>query len=332
MKIYYESLLNSVKRHTYKLEKQSLFVNTPWVLVDQDNEEQKFIFKRNGELILSKNGVVTKGNWEYLPEANSLIIEQSSGTILLNETYLDGNVLILKIDGTANSYYPLANSNEIPDLNIPKYLLGKKLEKEDFGIVKLDADTDLLIPKSSADAKYGLYYNMKGKPVYTTSDSYELTSKNDSQYYLISDQTKYIHVKNGVIGVSSNYTKYSDNHLTEYQILDGLKSFRFDENVGHTLLRNKQLYPNQKGVFFQGGYGVDTDENSKIIKCYIENKFKIKGGQALKIRGQKRDEIHKNDIILEPRSIPNGKYKLKNQFRSFFCEENIIIKTGFSLF
>jgi hypothetical protein len=105
----------------------------PWAMIDEEFEMQKLIFRKNKELIMSKNGQVTLGKWDYLSEAKSLLIDRGSDKILFNEGFIDQGVMILKLDGTQNKYFALANENQIPDLDVFTYL--KKLRYTKLNIV-----------------------------------------------------------------------------------------------------------------------------------------------------------------------------------------------------
>ena len=56
--------INSLKQFTLSLKKKSLLVDKPWTLIDDKGTIQKFIFKKDNGLIMSKNGKVTEGSWE----------------------------------------------------------------------------------------------------------------------------------------------------------------------------------------------------------------------------------------------------------------------------
>ena len=49
---------------------------------------QKLIFRKNKELIMSKNGQVTIGKWDYFGEAKSLLIDRGANIILCNEGFI----------------------------------------------------------------------------------------------------------------------------------------------------------------------------------------------------------------------------------------------------
>jgi hypothetical protein len=126
MKEYLKSIVSQLSNYSKSLNTTALFIDKPWAMIDDEFEIQKLIFKRDKELILSKNGIATIGKWDYLPAAKSLLIDRGKDKILCNEAFINEGVLILKVDGTSNNFFALANENIIPDLNIVKYLKGLK--------------------------------------------------------------------------------------------------------------------------------------------------------------------------------------------------------------
>jgi hypothetical protein len=126
MKLYLGNLLSRVKEYSQSLDIKEVFVECPWVIIDENKNQQKYIFKRNGDLIMSLNGQVTIGKWEYLSAAKSLVIDRNVDKILLNQNFVDPVVMVLKMDGAMNhENLILANEILLPDLDVVKYL--KKL-------------------------------------------------------------------------------------------------------------------------------------------------------------------------------------------------------------
>lgn len=129
MKIFFQNITTSLNNFSKSLDRKSIFVDKPWALIDSDLEMQKLIFKKNKELILSKDGQVVMGKWDYFPEAKSLLIDRGQDKILLNEGFIDEGVMILKKDGTNNEFFVLANENVVPDLDAYSYLQKLRYRK-----------------------------------------------------------------------------------------------------------------------------------------------------------------------------------------------------------
>ena len=138
MKIYLQDLINRLAQFSEKLDNTSLFIDKPWVLIDSNSDRHKYIFQRNGSLLMSLNGQVKIGKWKYLAVAKSILIDRIEDKILLNQYFVNGAIMILKIDGANNQQLILANENEIPDLNIEKYM--ETLYDKNFNVVKRKLD------------------------------------------------------------------------------------------------------------------------------------------------------------------------------------------------
>ena len=126
MKTYIENILPRISKFSEQLNKLTLLLDEPWVIVNGDGGFVKLIFKKDNSILVSKNGEVSIGKWELLNKANSLLIQIESSTKLYNHCFLDKAVMILKMDG-GNEYMTLLNQNIIPDLNVNKYF-EEKLE------------------------------------------------------------------------------------------------------------------------------------------------------------------------------------------------------------
>lgn len=122
MKALLENLLPRLKQYSATLERHEVFVDAPWVVIDDNHNQHKYIFRRNGELIMSLNGQVTIGKWEYLESAQSLLIDRVQDKILLNQMFVHPAVMVLKRDGISDDYMVLGNEKLLPKLDAEYYL------------------------------------------------------------------------------------------------------------------------------------------------------------------------------------------------------------------
>ena len=146
------NLVNQLKNYSATLEKANLLIDKPWTIIDEDNEIQRLIFKKDKTLVLSKNGQAEIGKWDYFPEAKALLIDRGADKILCNEAYIDEGILILKLDGSNNNHYILANQNIIPDLNILEYLNNQRKNKLNLVFYKLADGNRLEIERNKHEA------------------------------------------------------------------------------------------------------------------------------------------------------------------------------------
>jgi hypothetical protein len=181
MKQYLNNLLPRIKQFSESLDKKESFIDTPWVIVDEDLNQQKYIFKRNGELIMSLNGQVSIGKWEYLSTAKSLLIDRNQDKILLNQFFVDPAVMVLSLDGRKEDYLILANEILVPDLDVTGYL--KRLYYQKNNIATRRLKTGELLELSFGDTVYGSEVKIEGQPV---SDGF-VESAEPGKKYVIKD-------------------------------------------------------------------------------------------------------------------------------------------------
>jgi hypothetical protein len=190
MNIYLKSIVRQLKNHSATLERTSIFLDKPWALIDDELEMQKLIFKGNKELILSKNGQVQMGKWDYFPEAKSILIDRGNNDrILCNEAFIDKGVMILRKDGTENNFFILANENIVPDLDANRYLKELRFQKLKILETKLVDGRILEVQREFDD----WHIPEVGSPVTEEAEPIE-----DGKYQL-EDKRQFFEVKGGRI-------------------------------------------------------------------------------------------------------------------------------------
>ncbi len=111
MKTYILDIIPKIKKFSQKLDDITLLTNQHWVVMDSIGKTKTiFIFRHNNELLISTNGKVKKGKWEYLGN-QSLLIDLLDESYLYKHGFFDKNVLALKSDNK-NEYAVLINENK----------------------------------------------------------------------------------------------------------------------------------------------------------------------------------------------------------------------------
>ena len=205
MKIFLQNIVRGLKNFSKSLDKKSILVEKPWALIDSDFEIQKLIFKKNKELIMSKDGQVVMGKWDYLPEAKSLLIDRGKDTILCNEGFIDDGVLVLKMDGTNNNFFVLANENIVPDLDAYTYLKNLRYRNLNIKTIKLTDGKTLEIIQDKNE------YNNPKIGNHVTIDADEVS---DGVYKAEKSNRKYI-VKNSMIASIIHEVTYKTKNNIE---------------------------------------------------------------------------------------------------------------------
>ena len=130
MKTFTLNIPRGIRNWSYALDAKTILCSRSWIIINEDNVKEVYIFQEDGTLILSYNGKVCKTRWEYIAQNTSLIIEDTeSNTYMLKPAYYDNKMLILQVDGT-NEYAIMVNENHIGELmldsidKIKQYIVG----------------------------------------------------------------------------------------------------------------------------------------------------------------------------------------------------------------
>jgi hypothetical protein len=71
---------------------------------------------------MSLNGRVTVGKWVYIANAKALLLDRVEDKILLNQAFVNNDVMVLSQDGVLDDNFILVNELQIPNLDVLSYL------------------------------------------------------------------------------------------------------------------------------------------------------------------------------------------------------------------
>ena len=132
MKTFTLNIPRDIRNWSYALDAKTILCSRSWIIINEGNVKEVYIFQEDGTLILSYNGKVCKTRWEYIAQNTSLIIEDTeSDTYMLKPAYYDNKVLVLQVDGT-DEYAIMVNENHIGELmldsidKIKQYIEGQQ--------------------------------------------------------------------------------------------------------------------------------------------------------------------------------------------------------------
>ena len=85
MKTQSKHFVERYKNSTYRLDNYSVLTDQPWITItENENDRCVFIFRnKENELLISINGKVEKGKWDYIPSMKSLFVELESSTYFI---------------------------------------------------------------------------------------------------------------------------------------------------------------------------------------------------------------------------------------------------------
>ena len=261
MKLYLKSIVKQLRNYSATLDKTSILIDKPWAMIDNEFEMQKLIFKKDKELILSKNGQVQIGKWDYYPEAKSLLIDRNSDKILCNEAFIDKGILVLRLDGTDSRFFILANENVVPDLDAKRYLKELRYQK-----LKI-AETELIDGRILEVQRENEWIEPKiGNPVTEEAEPIE-----DGKYQL-AKQSKYFEVKKGRIFkilTEIKYTNPSGQEITiqqqdNWEIKSGDYVFMYGKQVDTSIID----FTKSKNLVVRNGILIRIERKNTILRWF----------------------------------------------------------------
>ena len=111
MKTFLLDIFPKIQKFSLKLDDITLLTNQHWVVIDEiANSKNVYIFRAKNELLISQNGKVEKGKWEYLGN-KSLLIDKGNESYLFKHGFFDENILELKVD-SSEEYAVFVNENK----------------------------------------------------------------------------------------------------------------------------------------------------------------------------------------------------------------------------
>ena len=115
MKTFILDIIPKIERFSKKLDNITVLTNKHWVFLEEELEKKiVYIFReKDNQLLISENGKIEKGTWEYLGN-NSLLIDRNDGSFLFRHGFIDDNILALKVDGR-NEYALFVNEQKFND-------------------------------------------------------------------------------------------------------------------------------------------------------------------------------------------------------------------------
>jgi len=156
-------LIPRVCKLSQKFDNTSLILSHHWVLIDEINSKKKlYIFRKNKELLISKDGKVDTASWRYLGK-NTLLIEQEKVKKLYKHGFFDQNLIAIKTDVEGN--YSFFVNEEKFDLGlnsenkIAKYLNKNYLNNTIKNKVTRRKRKSIRNKKNSGFYNYNFNYN-----------------------------------------------------------------------------------------------------------------------------------------------------------------------------
>ena len=115
MKTFLFNSLNRFRRYSKELdtmaEIRKCLCDKAWQVFNNSGDKEVYIFQEDGRLIISINGNITRGSWEYLSVNNSIAISASNQAYMVHPAFLDNILFALQVDGTENYAFLIDQQN-----------------------------------------------------------------------------------------------------------------------------------------------------------------------------------------------------------------------------
>ena len=132
MQTYLSDIIPSLSRYSKQLNDETLLTSRHWVVIDEiANRKNIYIFRKNRDLLISTNGLVEKGTWDYLGN-DKILIEQNGKAFLFKHGFFEDDFLALKLDG-GEEYAFLVNEQKFDEnlnsvMSIHSFLTKKYID------------------------------------------------------------------------------------------------------------------------------------------------------------------------------------------------------------
>ena len=132
MQTYFSDIIPSISRYSKQLNDETLLTSRHWVVIDEiANRKNIYIFRKNRDLLISTNGLVEKGTWDYLGN-DKILIEQNGKAFLFRHGFFEDDFLALKIEG-GDEYAFLVNEKKYDEnlnsvMSIHSFLTKKYID------------------------------------------------------------------------------------------------------------------------------------------------------------------------------------------------------------
>ena len=186
MKTYILDSINRIKRLGENLDAKTILCNKSWQIFNDTGEKELYIFQENGDILLSTNGIVSQGKWQYISANKSILISVKENSYMLHPSFSINNIMAMNLDGTERYMLMIEEKSllalqlkSLEDLN--QYLLSIENEEErkekDKEYKKKEEELQKAAMKAwAANKKHILDSNKEYKRIKTLSMIYALST------------------------------------------------------------------------------------------------------------------------------------------------------------
>ncbi|WP_159950891.1 hypothetical protein [Polaribacter septentrionalilitoris] len=285
---YLKFLISNLKSFDKRLKNIAFFQGKTWMRISSNEFNEKWFFRNNGLLTISRDGNIIDGKYEFLNDY--LIIEFLNNKILLNKSSIYNEILLLKKDSNDSELFAFYDNSKFSPQNFLKHLEFSR--KNDLNIKQL---------KLVDNSKVEIIRKPKQKGI-IRGNTVLINGQVPIQEY-IETKFNYYNLNDGVISKIFYKRKYKifDNEII-------IKQKSKELSVDDTIISSKRKISNgfHKIKFI---YGINV-KNNIITKVYYISYLKtLLKKTKIEIWKKTSDEYLIGDLVRErDKFVNNGKY------------------------
>lgn len=143
-----------LKKISHESETLVLLKEQPWIYIDGKNDDEKYLFHENGEVIIEKEHNPSTFKWEYFSATNKLQIKKLDNVEFF-VLYIDKAIVVIQKNVNQTEFEYLANTKYIPDLKVEQYLHNVIAKQLNLSLVHVTNGFDLEIHRRHAEDPIG---------------------------------------------------------------------------------------------------------------------------------------------------------------------------------
>jgi hypothetical protein len=286
-----------LKKISHENETMVLLKDQPWIYIDGKNDDEKYLFHENGEVIVDKAHNPLPFKWEFQAATNKLQIKKPD-TFEFFIVYIDKAIVVIQKNASQIEFEYLANTKYLPDLKVEQYLHNVIAKHLNLSLVHVTNGFDLEIHRRHAEEAVGtngqevtcdlmpladgFYQSSNSNFIYEIHDS-KIVHKKSVQKITLSDGASaslYTENKTAFVSVGDNVAvnlKPLDNgkYFTDdawFSINNGtvnkagsLKKYK--TNLGNLIIEQNDSKPMAGDIaYFEGGKPFEGEVSIGLFK------------------------------------------------------------------
>ena len=84
MKTYLSASIGKLRQLIELTDAKQVFCDKPWRIFSQSEENNLYIFQKDNTLLITKNGKVSRGTWQFITANKSIILTTDNESYMLN--------------------------------------------------------------------------------------------------------------------------------------------------------------------------------------------------------------------------------------------------------